>query len=84
MLPKKGLADASPRVAELIPSPNSTSPLDDEAGPQARGGTKHPQSTTGGLGNREAAELPLLATEGAALAAPLAPATPVVVVNALN
>lgn len=83
MLPENGLADASPHAAELISSHNSTSPLEDVVGLQPRSGADLPLFAIGSLGNKEAAELPRLAAEGDAQAESLAPATPVVAVNAL-
>lgn len=84
MLPENGLADASLLAAELISPQNSTGPLDDAAGSQPKRETDLPLFTVGGLGNREAAELPPSAAEGGAQAELVAPATPVVAVHNLN
>jgi len=78
MLPANGRAAASPHVAELSSSHSSTSPLGDEADPQPRSGAGLPLFTVGGLGNQEAAELPLSAAGGGAQVEPLALLAPAV------
>ena len=78
MLPENGLAAVRPHVAELSSSHHSTSALADEADPQPRSGADLPQFTVGGLGNQEAAELPLSAAGGGAQVEPLALLTPAV------